>query len=120
MFPAMRRTVDGTGSVDEKRFAQRFRRYLQKARIASRHQPIHQLRHTYASQLLSAGVPTYWVSKWLGHADTRTTERIYAHWIPRPDEQRVVDLLETGGTFASLADPPGASSRYNGATVDKR
>lgn len=38
----------------------------------------HVLRHTFASQLAIAGVSLYKISKWLGHADFRTTQ-IYAH-----------------------------------------
>ena len=92
---------------------------MREAKLEDRYPPVHQLRHTYASELLSAGVPPYWVSRWLGHADTRITERVYAHWIPRPDEQRVVDLLETGGTFASLTERKNTSSRYNAATASR-
>lgn len=41
----------------------------------------HTLRHTFASQLVQAGVSLYKVSKWLGHADITTTQ-IYAHLAP--------------------------------------
>jgi len=40
------------------------------------------LRHTFASQLVSAGVSLFKVSQWLGHADSKTT-MIYAHLSPR-------------------------------------
>jgi integrase len=39
---------------------------------------IHDLRHTYASHLVSTGVPLFTVGKLLGHTQTVTTER-YAH-----------------------------------------
>jgi integrase len=39
----------------------------------------HILRHTYASLLVMAGAPLQVVSRNLGHADTRMTERHYAH-----------------------------------------
>jgi len=39
----------------------------------------HELRHTYASHLAQAGVDLLTISKLLGHADTRTTSRHYAH-----------------------------------------
>lgn len=42
------------------------------------HARVHDLRHTYASWLLSAGVPLERLSKLLGHASIATTER-YAH-----------------------------------------
>ena len=39
----------------------------------------HVLRHTYASHLAMAGVPIRVISENLGHADTRMTEKHYAH-----------------------------------------
>ena len=42
----------------------------------------HVLRHTHGSQLAMAGVPTPVIAKQLGHADTRVTERHYAHLGP--------------------------------------
>ena len=41
---------------------------------------IHDLRHTYASQLLTAGVQLADIARQLGHASLSTTERCYAHW----------------------------------------
>ena len=43
------------------------------------------LRHTFASQLVSAGVSLFKVSVWLGHADPKTT-MIYAHLSPRDED----------------------------------
>jgi hypothetical protein len=39
------------------------------------------LRDTYASQLITAGVPLGYVSAQLGHADVAVTARHYAKWI---------------------------------------
>ena len=47
-----------------------------------RHIRIHDLRGTYTSLAVSAGVPIYYVSKSLGHSDTATTERHYAYLAP--------------------------------------
>lgn len=42
----------------------------------------HILRHTYASSLAMKGVPMGVIAAQLGHADTRMTERHYAHLAP--------------------------------------
>jgi integrase len=42
----------------------------------------HVLRHTHGSQLAMRGVPMAVIAKQLGHADTRMTERHYAHLAP--------------------------------------
>lgn len=47
-----------------------------------RHIRIHDLRGTFASLLVSAGVPIYHVSKALGHADVTTTSKHYADLAP--------------------------------------
>lgn len=53
----------------------------------------HTLRHTAATWMAQAGVPLRDVAGVLGHRDTRTTERVYAHH--HPDHQR--------GAIAALA-----------------
>lgn len=40
---------------------------------------LHQLRHTFATQTLNAGVPITVVSKWLGHANVSVTYNTYIH-----------------------------------------
>jgi integrase len=42
----------------------------------------HDLRHTYGSRLAMRGVPMGVIATQLGHADTRMTERHYAHLAP--------------------------------------
>jgi integrase len=42
----------------------------------------HELRHTYGSRLAMRGVPMAVIAAQLGHADTRMTERHYAHMGP--------------------------------------
>lgn len=42
----------------------------------------HDLRHTWASQMLAAGADPAWISRQLGHSSPLTTLRIYAHWVP--------------------------------------
>ena len=40
---------------------------------------LHELRHTAGSLWLEAGVSLHRVSRWLGHSNTRITERVYVH-----------------------------------------
>lgn len=42
----------------------------------------HTLRHTAATWMAQSNVPMMVISRYLGHTDTRTTERIYAHHAP--------------------------------------
>lgn len=42
----------------------------------------HVLRHTAASWMAMSGVPMFEISKYMGHSDTRITERRYAHLSP--------------------------------------
>lgn len=52
----------------------------------------HDLRHTAASLMVTAGVPLYTVGKVLGHSTPQTTAR-YAHLAPEA-ERSAVDVLE--------------------------
>ena len=55
--------------------SRKFAHYVQKAgQIGFK---LHSLRHTFATNLVSAGVDIYTVSRLLGHSDIRTT-LIYA------------------------------------------
>lgn len=42
----------------------------------------HILRHTYGATLVMRGVPMAVIAEQLGHADTRMTEKHYAHLAP--------------------------------------
>ena len=57
---------------------QRFKDLLTKYGL--RHIRFHDLRHTFASLLLTKDVPLINVSKFLGHSDLSTTANIYAHF----------------------------------------
>ena len=51
------------------------------------------LRDTFGSQLVSAGVPLAYVSRQLGHADVAITARHYARWCGGDDYREPVRLL---------------------------
>jgi integrase len=59
----------------------RMRETCERAKITPR-VGFHILRHTYAASLVMAGVPLNVVSRNLGHADTKITEKHYAHLAP--------------------------------------
>lgn len=47
----------------------------------------HSLRHTYASYLLSQGIPIKFVQEQFGHSIPQTTLNIYNHVMPNTKEQ---------------------------------
>ena len=52
----------------------------------------HQLRHSYASALVAAGMPLAFVAQLTGHADTRMLEKHYAHLAPS-DVKRALEAF---------------------------
>lgn len=67
-------------------------RVLRKAKI-DKPFTLHQLRHTFATRVLKAGVPISVVSKWLGHANISTTYDTYIH-VLCSEEKDATELLE--------------------------
>lgn len=61
----------------------------------------HILRHTYATHLLQAGAPLPVIAANLGHADTRMTERHYAHLVP----SHVAQVIRATMPKLGLVDP---------------
>ncbi|MFH1007853.1 MAG: site-specific integrase [Candidatus Latescibacterota bacterium] len=55
------------------------------------HLGLHALRHTFASQLVMAGVDLRTVQKWMGHKNIKTTMR-YAHLAPS-HERAAIEML---------------------------
>ena len=54
----------------------------------------HDLRHSAATLLRAAGIPTPAISKLLGHASTRTTEEVYSHVLPDMERQAAAKMDE--------------------------
>ena len=52
----------------------------------------HELRHTYASGLVNAGVPLAFVAAQLGHADTSMVEKHYGHLCPTAKAEAIRKL----------------------------
>jgi len=84
---------------------------LEKARLERR--PLYQMRHTFATLALAAGMPIDFVSRQLGHTDIRTTAPLLralhprARGTPPRDAQR--RLEDDGGGARGARWPVGAS-----------
>jgi len=59
-----------------------------------RHHSMKSLRHSFASQLIAAGVSPAFVQNQLGHADIGVTLKVYGSWLPHTDAKRAVALLD--------------------------
>jgi len=79
-----------------------FKRVLKKAGLRSIR--FHDLRHTFASQLLCNGANILYVSQQLGHADPSITLRIYAKWIPTEGQRKAMNVLPYVGRLSDASD----------------
>ena len=74
-----------------------FKPHLAKAKI--RHRGANQARHTFASQLLTAGINERWIAKQMGHTSIAMLEKHYGKWMSEeiPDmANRVSEILKRG------------------------
>ena len=106
-----------------------WRQILKRAGIGPR--KIKDLRDTFASQLLSQGIPLGYVSRQLGHSDVAVTARHYARWVGddvyrqpvrlRRDEvpadllARLPESPQSPPSFGEVADDDSLSTRKRGA-----
>ena len=65
---------------------------MKKSEIKER--PIYNLRHTFASQLISKGADITWVSKMLGHKDITITLKVYTKFIKEDDDIRFKKIAQ--------------------------
>ena len=75
-----------------------FSKYLEKARLSHKKYTLHCLRHTYASELLSAGMPLESLQQLLGHSSVEVTRR-YARLTDKSLENdyfRAMSIIERG------------------------
>jgi len=76
-----------------------FKKVLRKAGL--RDIRFHDLRHTFASQLLCNGANILYVSQQLGHANPGITMKIYSHWIPNKSQREAMNRLPSLTTAAA-------------------
>lgn len=88
LFPSETGTI-----LDDRHIARAMRKVMGEAGLPS-FSP-YDLRHTFASLLLSAGVPLLYVAQQLGHAKPTITLKYYARWIPSGDTNHVGVLERT-------------------------
>ncbi len=77
----------------------RFVKYIKKAGLEQKGYTVHCLRHTFASELLNAGMRLECLQQLLGHQDIEVTRR-YARLTDKTREQeyfRAMALIEKGG-----------------------
>jgi integrase len=93
----------------EERLEGAFKRALRAPAVPDHSSP-HSLRHTYASLLLSAGVPPVYVQRQLGHASIRLTVDLYGKWPPIEDQGAVARLDDRGAEDGLGADAIGSKT----------
>lgn len=85
-----------------------FTPFLKKAGL--KHRGAGQLRHTFASQSLVAGISKEWIAKQMGHTSTKMIDLHYGRWIKAdaPDCARTLasHLAQPFGMTAGPAEPP--------------
>jgi integrase len=94
---------DGT-AVHPERFSDWFRQRVRAAGLPRIR--LHDVRHSYATAALAAGVPAKVVSERLGHANIAITMDTYSHVLPGLDEQAAgqVARLILGGVPGVLRE----------------
>lgn len=78
---------------------------------------LHDLRHTTATLLLKAKVPTEVVSRTLGHSSTSVTSDIYMHVTSEMQEEAVAELDRLFGSKPSRSERSGSRAPQIKLTV---
>jgi hypothetical protein len=73
----------------------------------------HDLRHSYATWLVTSGVPVNVVRKVMGHEQTSTTLDIYTH-APDDYEQHVLKASEGPAVFLLYPEADGTEEEHEG------
>ena len=73
----------------------------------------HDLRHTFAAQLVASGASLYAVSRFMGHANIGITVSVYGSWLPPEDTEaldRYAERLLLAKPLSTTAHKPVNSS----------
>lgn len=76
-----------------------FRKLLKLSNIEIR--KLYNLRHTFASQLVSSGEDIVWISKILGHKDVSITLKYYTKFIKEDEDIRLKKIAKIGANFGA-------------------
>lgn len=77
----------------------KFKELVEK--LAINYRPLYNLRHTFASHLISQGEDIIWVSKTLGHIDISITMKHYTKFIKEDEETRLNKIKKIGANFGA-------------------
>jgi hypothetical protein len=78
---------------------------------------LHDVRHSYATAALAAGIPAKIISERLGHANVQITLDTYSHVIPGLDEQAAATVAQLilEGSDAGPTGVPGSDAANSAA-----
>lgn len=97
--PIFRSSHHGKPHHDDQYRDSWWKQHLRKAGV--RYRPSNNVRHTYASQLLSTGmISKDWIAMQMGHSTTKMIEERYAKWIPE-DTPSMANLVNNALGFAT-------------------
>jgi len=77
----------------------KFKKVLMLSAVESR--SLYNLRHSFASQLISDGEDIVWVSRTLGHLDVSITLKYYTKFIKEDEETRLKKISKIGANFGA-------------------
>lgn len=93
-----------------------FTPFLKQAGV--KHRGVGQLRHTFASQCLTAGISKEWIATQMGHTGTHMIDLHYGRWIKAdaPDCARAV-MTHLADVFGEAVTPPAKPSISSGESI---
>ena len=77
-----------------------FKKILEQNNIKAR--KLYNLRHTFASQLISNGADIVWVSKMMSHKDVSITLNTYTKYIIENDDIRFKKIEQMGSILGTI------------------